>query len=112
MPEILAWTLALRVSTQHLVETMALDYGLAPRYAACICQRESGFDAQAVGDQGKAVGLWQWHLPAWQTIRRAMSLSEADERADAIASTQTALWALQHGYAGLWSTAEGCKYNE
>ena len=109
IPEILAWTLALRVSTQHLIETMALDYNLEPHYVICICQRESAFDVQAVGDKGQAIGLWQWHLPTWQTIRREMGLSEADERADAIASTQAALWALQHGYAGLWSTAEGCK---
>lgn len=36
----------------------------------CVAQVESGMDYEAIGDNGKAVGAWQMHIPAWITANQ------------------------------------------
>jgi len=70
---------------------------------------ESSLDAGAVGDDGAAVGLWQWHLSSWECVRAHMNAPLDDLRADAWESTRTAMYAM--GELDLyhwWSTDEKC----
>lgn len=87
----------------------AIRVGVDPRAANCVCYHESEFRVDVVGDQGRAVGLWQWHLPSWKAARRMMGLPETDLRHDATESTRTALWAMANGYEHWWSTWDLCE---
>ena len=83
--------------------------GVSPNMAVCILLRESGGKPWAVGDGGRAVGPWQWHLPSWEHVQRARGLPLDDRRADLRASTEAAVWALGHGYKHWWSTLPLCE---
>lgn len=37
--------------------------------AVAVARAESGFDADAVGDGGNSIGLWQIHLPSWPRFK-------------------------------------------
>jgi len=90
-----------------LIHGLAPSYGVNPYVAQAICRRESAFNPLAIGDNGDAVGLWQWHLSSWEFVRAKMGRSLEDDRADEIESTETALYAM--GILGLsrwWSTYE------
>ena len=97
------------LTPQEIVTELALNAGQDPAFCTCIVQRESSWDIAAIGDGGKAVGLWQWHIKSWQFVRRKMGLPGTDLRMDAWESTRTALWALDHGYENWWSTAPRCR---
>ena len=94
---------------ERMVRQVAGAMGVDPEFAACVVRHESEFDPLAVGDTGKARGMWQWHLPSWRHIRRAMGLSVADRRADPVEATVTALWAMRNGYVGWRSASEHCE---
>lgn len=88
-----------------LIRSLALVYGVDQSVAVTICRLESAFNPLAVGDDGEAVGLWQWHLKSWEHVRKRMGRSLEDDRADPLESTETALYAM--GVLGLsrwWST--------
>lgn len=88
-----------------LIRALAPVYGVAPSLALAICRLESAFDPSAVGDDGEALGLWQWHINSWKHVRQRMDRPVQDLRRDPIESTETALYAL--GVLGLhrwWST--------
>jgi hypothetical protein len=87
---------------------MAERAGVSPSMAVCILLRESGGHTWAVGDGGKAVGLWQWHLASWEHVQRARGEPLDDRRAELQASTEAAVWALGHGYKHWWSTLRLC----
>lgn len=91
-----------------MVRQMAGTMGVHPDYAACIVRRESTWDPGAIGDQGRAVGLWQWHLPSWRHVRAHMGLSTEDRRHNPIASTSAALWWIRQGHANWWTAASLC----
>lgn len=82
-------------------------YEVDPVYAINIVTLESSWDPNAIGDGGKAVGLWQWHLKSWEYVREKMKLPLDDLRTDPYEATRTALYAI--GVLDLerwWSTAE------
>jgi hypothetical protein len=72
----------------------ANDWGMAPSYALCIVSAESHWNPNAVGDNGDAVGLFQWHLESFYQIRREMGLPEIDLRADPRAATEAFMYAV------------------
>lgn len=91
---------------------LAIVYGVDPLLATDICRLESDFDPTAVGDDGLAVGLWQWHMGSWAYVRDKMGESQEDERLDVYESTRTAMFAL--GALGLhhwWSAYPIAKRN-
>lgn len=109
MAALLATVIAL-TSPQAIVERAASVVGEKPAYFSCIVERESEWNPQAIGDDGAAVGLWQWHLGSWEYVRDRMGLPTDDERDSPIESTRTAAYAI--GVLGLddwWSAAEGCR---
>jgi len=97
---------------ESVIRLLAPRYGVDPDYAVEIARLESGLNPYAVGDKGKAVGLWQWWYESWVCVRRAMGLPVTDRRDDVFESTITALYAL--GVMKLdrwWSTAEKARKN-
>ncbi len=95
-----------------MIQALAPAFGVDPRLACEIVRLESSFRPWAIGDDGLAVGLWQWHYQSWVYVRRQMAKAgfditeiEADKRADIFESTITALYAIgQMGLGHWWST--------
>jgi len=85
------------------VKVWALYYDIDDAYALCVAQRESSFDQAAIGDDGNAVGLWQFWLPTWEIFRKKMNASVDDQRDNLQESTRTAMWAFANGYARHWA---------
>lgn len=97
---------------QLVIRALAPLYGVDPEYAVEIARLESGFRPRVYGDGGLALGLWQWHYPSWQHVRKRMGLPTDDLRDDVFESTITALYAI--GKLKLerwWSTSEIAKRN-
>lgn len=102
--------MASTLTIMAVIRGLAGLYGVDPELALCICRRESSFNNRAVGDEGKAVGLWQWHKPSWDHVRRSMDLSTLDHRANIVESTEAAMYAMSVlGLHHWWSTFEGCR---
>jgi soluble lytic murein transglycosylase-like protein len=78
-------------------------YGIPEEFALCVADRESRFDPQAVGDDGDAVGLYQFHLSTWQHFRTRMGLPTDDLRLDARSAARTACWAFANGFQQRWT---------
>jgi len=95
----------LTLSIVPMIRLVARAYGVHPGLAVIIARRESSFDPDAVGDNGDAVGLWQWHWKSWHYVREKMGLDTFDGRADPWESTVTAMYAMSvlHLYRW-WST--------
>lgn len=86
-------------------------YGVSPEYMLCVASYESDFRPAAVGDNGKAVGLYQWHKPSWEYVRGKMGEDPDPElREGPTEAAQTAAYAM--GELGLyrwWSTDHLCR---
>lgn len=80
-------------------------------YLVCLAREESRFDPKAIGDNSKAVGVFQFHLATWQSFRRQMGLSTEDLRGCEKESTRTTAWAVANGLSRHWSVAVRC-YDE
>ena len=75
-------------------------------FALCVARHESSFDALAVGDDGDAVGLYQFLLPTWQMFRKKMGLPQDDHRLDVDENVKTAMWAFANGYRRHWAVVK------
>jgi len=91
-----------------LIVQFSYLYGVPENLALCIAKNESGFNPEAVGDHGKAVGLFQFWAGTWTMFRKKMGLSPVDLRTDPLESTRTAMWAIANGYGKHWSTYRRC----
>jgi hypothetical protein len=92
------------------ISLLAGEAGISPAYAHCIVGRESNYIADAVGDRGRALGLWQWHAPSWRYVRERMGADpDPALRADVEESTLTALYAMSElNLYRWWSTHRRC----
>ncbi len=77
-----------------LIISLAMVFNVRAPLALEICQLEADFNPAAVGDEGKAQGLWQWHLASWEHVRGKMGRPLMDERLDPVESTLTAMYAM------------------
>lgn len=120
---VLAWTLVLACSctaTVHadpgrttpknddVLQVWSSWYGISPQLAACVWQKECGGDWRAVGDNGLALGGWQWHLDSWRWARMHMGLDMDDRRLNPEEATRTAMWQMANGYPHWWTAYESC----
>jgi len=78
-------------------------YGVPEDFALCVADHESRFDPHAIGDDGDAVGLYQFHLSTWQHFRTRMGLPADDLRLDAREAARTACWAFANGFQQRWT---------
>jgi len=98
------------LAPREQVDILADQYGVNRDLARCICQHESEWNPEAVSLDGQYVGLWQWELESFRSVRGEMGKNSAvDLRADAIASTEAALWTISQGHASWWPVAEHCE---
>jgi cell division protein FtsB len=83
-------------------------YGVNRPLIECIVANESGGRYNAVGDNGAAVGVAQYHLATFLGHRRQMGLSEEDFRTDLEASIEALCFSVSRGGIGNWTTREQC----
>ena len=98
------------ISVQLMVQLLAPMYGVDSEFATEVVRRESEWNIYAVGDDGDAVGLWQFHKPAFETGYRLeygaeVDWSAPDMRLDPEVSTRVALRLIQEGYVEWWTAA-------
>lgn len=93
---------------EHVVVVLARHYEVNPALAARVVDLECPrWDPEETGDDGAAVGLWQWHLESWLLVRQHMGASLEDLRADPVESTRTAMYAWSvMGLQRWWTTYE------
>jgi len=90
---------------------IARQYDVSEQYMECIIYHESAGDPAAVGDEGEAIGLLQWHEDSWRFVREKMGEDPSPElRWNPIESAKTAAYAMrQLGLWHWWSTHDMCK---
>ena len=98
------------VTMPCVVAQMATERGVDAGRAVQTVTLESAWDAAAVGDNGLALGLWQWHgsesVNTWAWACELTGHGEWGDdanRADAIRSTIVALDMIALGYGWLWT---------
>jgi len=95
-----------------VVEICADIYGLEPIGCRCIVGAESDWNPNARGDNGDALGLWQWHEQSIRFALRDMGIvwdwEEEDPRLNVWASTLAACHAMSRGW-DWWTTRELCE---
>lgn len=85
-------------------------YGVDTEVANELCFLESGFNHNAIGDDGKAVGLYQWHEGSLEYVEDKMKESGdipkdyTLDRNDIHDSTRAAMYAIAElGLEDWWS---------
>lgn len=93
-----------------MVQGIAEAFGVDPVIALLVVEYESSWNPEAVGDSGAAVGLYQWHLPSWELVRKHMGASLEDLRSSPVESTITTMYAWKRmGLQHWWTTYERAK---
>lgn len=109
--QIAAFLLAAGLMTlPSMVAQVATERGVDARRAVQTVYLESRWNPEAVGDNGLAVGLWQFHgaesVGTWAGACELTGHAEwADDanRADPVRSTIVALDMIERGYGWLWT---------
>ena len=98
------------VTMPCVVGQMARERGVDVGRALTTVTLESAWDADAVGDGGLALGLWQWHgaqsVNTWAWACELMgrpAWADDANRADPVMSTVVALDMIAMGYGRLWT---------
>lgn len=87
----------------------ANTYGVTDiRLMECIVYNESGGRDEAVGDNGSAIGVAQYHLDTFLGHRRQMGLPQVDLRKDTDASLQAMMFSISRGGIGNWTARLKC----
>lgn len=98
------------ITLQGMVGDMAMERGVDPRIARETVRLESGWDPTAVGDNGLAAGLWQFHgaesSDTWSWLCNVTGhpeWSDDQNRFDPVISSIVALDAIAMGYGEHWT---------
>lgn len=96
-----------------VVDICADIYQVDDELCGCIIEWESDWNPNAVGDNGKALGLWQWHEESIKCALRGMGIvwdwgENGDPRLNVWASSLAACHAISQGW-DWWSTQDGCE---
>lgn len=106
IPLALAKNAPVGVPSPEVVRTFVLAtsraYGVNPRLADWIADKESQFNPNAIGDGGRSVGLWQFNLEANPEVLRSCAL-------DYRCSTKLAMEWIIAGKSMAWSTYSMCR---
>lgn len=94
-----------------LICLYAIVYGVPQNVALEVARLESDFDVIAIGDDGRAHGLFQIHLPLWGEQRARMGLPTDDLRLDPRENIRVAMFTMSQGLGRRWSTWDLAKAN-
>jgi len=85
----------------------AAKYDISADYLQCVARYESSFDAEAVGDAGLAVGLYQWHPDSWKWAREKMGRdSDLELRKEPSEAAETAAYIMSEYNLYRWWSAD------
>jgi len=94
---------------KQIIATHADNYGVNRKYCECIISLESGGRPEAVGDNGAAVGVAQYHLGTYLADARRVGLPVKDDRTNPDTSIQAMTAALARGEDSKWTASRSCK---
>mgnify|MGYP001607984416 CR=1 FL=1 len=87
---------------KELIEFYADMYGVKREVALKVAQCESEFKTTAVGDSGKAYGVFQFHKPTFTEFSQKFG-DESLEYKNVEHSIELAMWAISHGMGHHWT---------
>lgn len=91
------------LNTFELINIYAGQYGVDSGMLRKIADCESHFNTNAVGPKGLYVGMFQFGVGSWQSVRNLMKLDpNPDLRKVSEESIKTAAYALSLGKASMW----------
>jgi hypothetical protein len=90
------------------VATYADQYGVNRKYQECIITCESGGNSEAIGDNGAAVGVAQYHLGTYLADAKRAGLPVQDDRRDPEKSVKAMAAALSRGEDSKWTASKYC----
>lgn len=70
------WDIPLDVELQHYIKALETKYEINAELILAICQQESHFVVDCIGDNGKAYGLGQIRSDVWQTTADTLGLGD------------------------------------
>lgn len=89
------------LSTQDYIVKYAQVYGVSQKQLLTVAFCESSYKQSAVGDGGKAKGIFQFHKPTWDYFTKQMG--ESLDRNSVHDQAKVAAWAFAHGYQSHWT---------
>jgi len=95
----------LEMTLPQMVSNLAVERGVDVSRALTTVRLESSWDPEAVGDDGMAVGLWQFHSRTWRWGCDLTGYSEwrdLTNRVDPVKSSIVALDMIALGYGHHW----------
>ena len=93
--------------SQQAVDYWCHEYDIPYAYGAEIARLESNWDPQAMGDEGEAIGLFQFHPATWRWARKKMGLDPSlNIRLSQWESARTWAWLCHEGHADWWTAHE------
>ena len=98
-----------QTTEEELVYFYSEKYSVNPQMVSCIIEKESSWNAQAIGDSGLALGLAQFHRGTYIRFRKKMGLSAKDERTDKAEAIKTLVWGLSQGLGSHWTAYGRCR---
>lgn len=85
-------------SVKALISHWENVYGVSiDRIAKC----ESGYNQSAIGDKGKAHGMFQYHQPTFDSF--AKQIGKQMDRENVYDQIEMTAWAFSKGYASHWT---------
>jgi len=94
------------ITTPVMVADMAAARGVDVERALACVEAESNWDPRAIGDNGNAVGLWQFWPETWSWACDLTGHSEwrsPKNRTDPVMSSIVALDMIERNYGRLWT---------
>jgi len=94
------------ITMPSVVSQMAHERGVDVQRALTTVTLESAWDPSAVGDEGQAVGLWQFHPGTWEwacDLTGRPDWRDPINRLDPVRSTIVALDMIDRGWGHLWT---------
>ncbi len=90
----------------ELIRDYAAVYGVDPDYAVAVAKCESELKTTAVGDGGRAHGVFQFHKPTFEMFAKKMGQTGMLEYRDTEDNINVAMWAFAHDKEDHWSCAD------
>lgn len=88
----------------YYIDKYSEEYKVNKYLLHYIIFKESSYNPEAVGDNGKAVGLAQFHPGTWQSFRQQMGLDEnINLRKNSEEAIRTLAWGLANNYHSHWT---------